>query len=92
MRFSIVLGIATCLLVLAQKSEPKRPDVLVNVVPPEAVPVGPCKQDEFGYLDISDGHNHWRPYGPAELGAYLTDRAEKGFVVATTHNQKAGCG
>jgi hypothetical protein len=89
MRILILAALAFCAPTFAQDTHVSKPKISAKVVVPDAVPRGTCVEDEFGYLDTSDGHNHWKPYNSVELGAYIEDRGRKGYVV-TIYPQPEG--
>ena len=89
MRFLVMLCIAMSLPILAQKPKIQKPTISVKVAPPDAVPKGSCVEGEYGYLETSDGHNHWRPYTPAQIGDYMAKSAKRGLVV-TLYPQPEG--
>jgi hypothetical protein len=89
MRTLILAALAICAPMSAQDTHVSKPKISVKLVVPDAVPRGTCTQDEAGYLETYDGHNHYKPYGSVELGTYLADRTQKGFVV-TVYPQPNG--
>jgi hypothetical protein len=85
----ILAALAVCAPMFAQDTHVSKPKISVKVLVPDAVPHGTCTQDEAGYLETSDGHNRYKPYGSVELGTYLADMVQKGFVV-TVYPQPNG--
>jgi hypothetical protein len=72
-----------------QPGVPSKPTISVVQRPPDAVPKRSCTIGESGYLQNSDGHNHFTSYTPAEVGDYIADRMRKGYVV-TLYPQPGG--
>jgi hypothetical protein len=87
MRFIVLFFVLTSLTAFSQ--ETSKPALSIKLLPPNAVPAGTCKEDEYGYLDTSKGDNKWVPYTPLQIGGYLADRAKQGFVV-TVYPQPNG--
>lgn len=84
-KLKMLIALAICVPIFAQS----KPKISVKVVVPDAVPRGTCVEDEFGYLDTFDGRDGYKPYGSAELGAYVADRGREGYVV-TVYPQPEG--
>jgi hypothetical protein len=63
-------------------TRPEKPSVMVKIGPPEAVPIGACKQNRSGYLEHADTHNRLTPYTPVEIQKYLAERIGEGYVVS----------
>ena len=72
-----------------QSAAPPKPSISVVPRPPEAVPKGSCTFGEEGYLQNSDGRNHFTAESPTQVADYITDRMKKGYVV-TLYPQPGG--
>jgi hypothetical protein len=58
-----------------------KPSVSVKVLPPEAIPVGSCKEDLFGYLGVPRNGKTETQLTDEQLGEYIRVRLSQGYSV-----------
>ena len=83
----LIAAIATLTVIgVAQTPSPiRKPTITVTPLPSESVPTGSCKlllpNGEEGYLQDSDGHNHFTPANAKDVSDYLQAALHRGLVV-----------